>query len=205
MSTVGVEEDGGGGGEAPNTANFNPGFPAFPSRRETPASPPTGLLTSARPRQKETLSRLPPRRQPARFQRPQGRTRPKAGLQQTAGAGRQGRQQQQSSRRGPKRPQLETRLAAGIPTPNLPPTVILVQWGATSRPCRSRCRGHQRQGHGDGKRERQGRQGKGRQGQERDGRQGGEQVRQIQRETRQVGEIVANPHRACVSPTSMAR
>eukprot|EP00063_Salmo_salar_P019765 XP_013994600.1 PREDICTED: amphiphysin isoform X6 [Salmo salar] len=37
MSTVGVEEDGGGGGEAPNTANFNPGFPAFPEQAGDPS------------------------------------------------------------------------------------------------------------------------------------------------------------------------
>ncbi|KAM9459686.1 amphiphysin isoform 5-T5 [Salvelinus alpinus] len=36
MSTVGVEEDGGGGGEAPNTADFNPGFPAFPEQAGDP-------------------------------------------------------------------------------------------------------------------------------------------------------------------------
>uniref|UniRef100_A0A8C7N8L6 Amphiphysin n=1 Tax=Oncorhynchus kisutch TaxID=8019 RepID=A0A8C7N8L6_ONCKI len=37
MSTVGVEEDGGGGGEAPNTADFNPGFPAFPEQAGDPS------------------------------------------------------------------------------------------------------------------------------------------------------------------------
>ncbi|XP_045062099.1 amphiphysin isoform X3 [Coregonus clupeaformis] len=37
VSTVGVEEDGGGGGEAPNAANFNPGFPAFPEQAGDPS------------------------------------------------------------------------------------------------------------------------------------------------------------------------